>query len=113
MLGTLYRMMMLKQQSSLEKKIEVFSVLKPKISSENLNRLFIEKASALNAGFMSIVEKRIQSDIEELAAGNKYELYNHAISLESILKLIKMYLALTLYVHEEERGYTYFTKAIS
>lgn len=59
-LGTLYKMMILKQSSTLEKKLETLSSLKHKVDSNSLSKLLLEKSGKINAGFLEILENRLK-----------------------------------------------------
>ncbi|KAL4472560.1 hypothetical protein ABPG74_018509 [Tetrahymena malaccensis] len=103
-LGQLYSIMILKQSSTREKKLEILNQIKDNIPPQNLTKLFIDKSAELNDGFMQLVQNRILDEINSIQINSNLSFQQFGY----LIKNLKLYLSLALYTQQQEKGLNFF-----
>ncbi|EAR97735.2 tetratricopeptide repeat protein (macronuclear) [Tetrahymena thermophila SB210] len=116
-LGQLYSIMILKQSSTREKKLEIFNQISDTIPTQNLSKLFISKSAELNDGFMQLVQNRILQEMDSIKLStNKCDQLDSqqfvivCREFDYLVKNLKLYLSLALYTQQYEKGLDFFYK---
>lgn len=106
-LGTLQRLMILKQSQMPEKKLEIFNQIKDTIDPANFPRLFLDKITALDAKFLNLVQTRVQADraniekmVNSLIDCSDPLLLDAIQEMELLMKSLKLSLSLALHIKE-------------